>query len=217
MRLARLVVLRRPPLQAMGERAGVQIGGRLPCRDLFHEVQKRAAIPVRHGQQAVPCLGRQRQLSPNDILGPVQKCRQFILRKAFEHQNLRPRQKCRVQLEGRVFGGRAHQQDRPVLHMRQEPVLLRLVEAVDLVDEQQRPLAIRMSVPGRLEHFPKLGHAGEDRADLDEVQIRLGGEKPGDGGLAHPPVAPRRSATAATPHPASRAGCPPARADGPAR
>ena len=70
--------------------------------------------------------------------------------------------------------------------MRQEPVLLRLVEAVDLVDEQQRPLAIRMSVPGRLEHFPKLGHAGEDRADLDEVQIRLGGEKPGDGGLAHP-------------------------------
>ena len=46
----------------------------------------------------------------------------------------------RVELEGRVLGRGADQRDGAVLHDRQEGVLLRAVEAMDLVDEQQRPL-----------------------------------------------------------------------------
>ncbi len=63
-------------------------------------------------------------------------------RQAFEHQHLRPGQKRGVQLEGGVLGGGADEQDGAVFHMRQEPVLLRLVEAVDLVDEQERALPV---------------------------------------------------------------------------
>jgi hypothetical protein len=37
--------------------------------------------------------------------------------------------------------------------MRQEPVLLRLVEAVDLVDEQKRPLPVRVPVPAASNTF----------------------------------------------------------------
>jgi hypothetical protein len=51
---------------------------------------------------------------------------------------------------------------------------------------KQRALPVRAAVPGGLEDLSQLRHPGEDRADLDEMQIGLGGEQPGDGGLAHP-------------------------------
>jgi hypothetical protein len=70
--------------------------------------------------------------------------------------------------------------------MREEAVLLCLVETVDLVNEQERPLPVRVSVPRGLENFAQFGNAGEDGTDLHEMQIRLGREQPGDGGLAHP-------------------------------
>ena len=46
-----------------------------------------------------------------------------------------------VDLEERVLGGRADERQRPVLDRRQERVLLRLGEAVDLVEEQDRALS----------------------------------------------------------------------------
>ena len=55
-----------------------------------------------------------------------------------EHVDLRPRQQRRVDLERRVLGGRADEDDVAGLDARQERVLLRLVEAVDLVDEEDR-------------------------------------------------------------------------------
>jgi hypothetical protein len=38
----------------------------------------------------------------------------------------------------------------------------------------------------RLEDLAQVRHAGEDRADLDEMQVGLIGQQPRDGGLAHP-------------------------------
>ena len=55
-----------------------------------------------------------------------------------QDQDLRPAQQRRVQREARIFGRRAHQRDGALLDKGQEPVLLRAVEAVDLVHEQQR-------------------------------------------------------------------------------
>ncbi len=49
--------------------------------------------------------------------------------------------KRRVEFERRVFGGRADQHDGAVFHHRQEGILLRAIEAMHLVDEQQRALA----------------------------------------------------------------------------
>src|SRR5439155_19555622 len=45
-------------------------------------------------------------------------------------------------LEAGVLGGGADQRHRPALNVREQRVLLRLVEAVDLVDEEQRALAV---------------------------------------------------------------------------
>ena len=50
--------------------------------------------------------------------------------------------KARVDLERRILGGRADQPDVARLDVRQESVLLRLVEAMNLVDEDDRPRAV---------------------------------------------------------------------------
>ena len=70
--------------------------------------------------------------------------------------------------------------------MRQEPILLRLVEAVNLIDEQERPLPIGVAHPGGIEHAAQIGHAGENRADLHEMQAGFLRQKAGDGGFSHP-------------------------------
>ena len=64
-------------------------------------------------------------------------------RRAAQHEHLRAREERRVHLERRVLGRRADQDDVARLDVRQERVLLRLVEAVDLVDEEDRAAARR--------------------------------------------------------------------------
>src|SRR5207247_10265437 len=68
------------------------------------------------------------------------------------------REKRRYHLKGRIFRGRADEQDVAGLDMRQESVLLRLVEAVHLVDEDNRAVAgARLALGG--------GHAFLDLLD----------------------------------------------------
>ena len=55
-----------------------------------------------------------------------------------ENQHPRARQQRGVELERRVLGRRADQRDRAVLHDGEKEILLGAVEAVDLVDEEQR-------------------------------------------------------------------------------
>ena len=66
-----------------------------------------------------------------------------------QHEHLRARQQRRVDLERRVLGRRADQHDVAGLDARQERVLLRLVEAVDLVDEDDRAAARSRGAPSR--------------------------------------------------------------------
>ena len=63
-------------------------------------------------------------------------------RERLEAEHLAAREERRVHRERRVLGRRADEGDRPVLDVRQERVLLRLVEAVDLVDEDDRALPV---------------------------------------------------------------------------
>ena len=95
-----------------------------------------------------------------------------------------------VQLERGVLGGGADEDDGALLHQGKEAVLLGAVEAVDLVDEQQRGPALGMAQAGGLEDLLEVGDAGEDGADLDEGGVGRGGEEAGDGGLADAGRAP---------------------------
>ena len=59
-----------------------------------------------------------------------------------QHQHLAARQQRAVELERRILGRGADQRDGAVLDIRAGTVLLRAVEAMDLVDEEQRALAV---------------------------------------------------------------------------
>ena len=125
-----------------------------------------------------------------------------------EHQHAGARQKRRVELEGRVLGGGADQDDGAVLDVRQEAVLLGAVEAVDLVDEQQRALAAaraRRAPPRRL-------CAGRRRRRRSPRAARNADRSPRPAG-ARPwscrcPAAPRGSPSRACRPPACGSACP---------
>ena len=69
--------------------------------------------------------------------------------------------------------------------MRQKPVLLSLVETVNLVDEQQRAATVAATDLGRFEDLLQIRNAREDRADLHEGEVSDVGQKPCNCGLAN--------------------------------
>ena len=106
----------------------------------------------------------------------------------------------RVDLEEGVLGGGADEGDEPALDAGEEGVLLRLVEAVDLVEEEDRALApLAEAVAGPLERVADVLHAGAHRAELLEGLAGVGGDGLGQGRLAgarRPPQDHRRQPVA---------------------
>jgi len=139
---------------------------------------------------------------------PVQQQIQPGIVQALEDEHLAAREQRAVEGEAGIFGGGADQGDGAVLHHRQETILLGAVEAVDLVHEEQRGLAVGAAARGFLEAFLEVGDAGEHGAELDEVQVGLFGEQAGDGGLADARGAPedQRGKRAALEHAREGAG-----------
>ncbi len=87
-------------------------------------------------------------------------------------------------LEGGILGGGADEPDGAALDVGKEGVLLRLVEAMDLVDEEDGARAV---VRGffRVDHdLLDLLDAGEDGGELDEGGVRGLGDDLGEGGFA---------------------------------
>ncbi len=127
---------------------------------------------------------RVRQRAPQDghRVGLIQR---------IEHEHLRPREQRGVDLEGRVLGGGADEDDVAGLDAGQERVLLGLVEAVNLVDEEDRPPpAMLPRALGFRHHVPDLLDAGEHRGEGDEVRLGRLGDQPRQAGLARARRAP---------------------------
>ena len=89
--------------------------------------------------------------------------------------------------------------------MREQRVLLRAVEAVDLVEEQDRPLALLAeAAPGPLDDLAHVLHARGHRRQRLERLARRAGHEAGDRGLAGSGRAPedhRREAVGLDQHP----------------
>ena len=83
---------------------------------------------------------------------PASQLGHMLGRERLEHEHPGARQERTVDLEARILGRGADQRDRAVLGGRQEAVLLRLVEPVDLVHEED---GLR---PARVEPGPRLAH-----------------------------------------------------------
>jgi len=138
------------------------------ARDLFQVVQKPARIAI--GARAEDLARRLVEFQAGQFRGArighrAQEERvELFLIEALEHIDGSPGEQCTVHLERGILGGCANEDEQPRFDMRQEGVLLALVEPVDLIDEQER-LAPRLGArefgPGdRLADFL---HPGEDR------------------------------------------------------
>ena len=114
---------------------------------------------------------------PEPALGIRERARQdgddVVLGERLQHVDPAARQQGGVHLEGRVLRRRADQRDGALFHVGQEGVLLRLVEAVDLVDEQDRAAAAEHALGLRLgDHRADLLHAGHDGGERHEARAR---------------------------------------------
>jgi hypothetical protein len=109
---------------------------------------------------------------------------QLILTKRLEAVDAKAREEWRVELIIGVLGGRTDEGDRPVLDVGQQRVLLRLVEAVDLVDEDHGHDATRASCPRIGEQLSQVGNAAGDGADLVPRAAGPFGQQARQGGLA---------------------------------
>ena len=141
-------------LQRVEQAARVAVG-------YVHQMLQRGLIE-RHVALAVAASGVGERL-PRD--GP-----QFIGVEQAELKDAAAANQRLVDLEIRVFRGRADQDDGAVFHPRQQRVLLRLVEAVDFVHEQDGALP-ELAAP-LLRHgdgLPDVVDAGQHRVDGDEV------------------------------------------------
>ena len=109
------------------------------------------------------------------------------------------------QREGRVLGGGADQRHRAVLDLVQQPVLLGAVEAVDLVDEQDRPPPARplLAAPPRSSSSGRPRPPSPPRAP--SAARRPPGPAAGPASSCRSRAAPTGSATPAAPRSSIRA------------
>jgi hypothetical protein len=159
-------------------------GGRL------QRVQRRAGVavgPVDQVGDGVVVGAEAEVAEPAALLGQRPAHDQLQVARG---QRLQPEQQAaadqrRVDGEERVLGGGADQDHGAVLDAGQQRVLLGPVEAVDLVDEQDRaPPARPEPLPGPLEHGPDVLDARAGRAQLLELRPGGAGDDLGQGGLA---------------------------------
>ena len=183
-RLLLPIIERHAPLQNVSQSGRIEARLGREIGQVLDHVQQIAAIAVGELDQARTRLGIERQLVPDRSLGACDQRLEGLVVQPIEHQHLTARHERAGEREGRVLGGRADQGDRAVLDLGQQPVLLGAIEAVDLVDEQERGLA---GAPPRLRllvHLAQVGHPGHHRRELHERLTEAPREQTSERGLA---------------------------------
>jgi len=96
-----------------------------------------------------------------------------------------PRHQRRVDLEMGIFGGGTDQNEKALFHRRQQGVLLRLVETVNLVEKQNGAhAAFAETMAGLGDHLPHVFHRRGHCRQLLEDLLGLRSDESGESGLA---------------------------------
>ena len=90
------------------------------------------------------------------------------------------RQQCGVDLEVRILCRSANHNDSTVLNCMQQGILLRLREAVNLIDEQDGAAVVRIQAClGLVNHATQVLHSARHGADLDKLALGMVGDNVG--------------------------------------
>ena len=131
----------------------------------------------------MPRLSVQREIFAFDRLSAGEKLLERFRIEPLEHHDARAREKRRDQLEGGILRRGADKNNGAVFHDWKERVLLRAIEAMNLVDEEERTFPGLATSAGSVEHLFEIADAGENRRDLLEMQIGRLRQKPRDRSL----------------------------------
>ncbi len=187
---------RRIDRRAVDRPYAVRSGRRLRD-DEFQRGEQRSGVPVPEGDQALPGLRRQpgfpRSQSDGPVRkGPVQDPSERVVGQRLQQHEDRAGQKRADHFERGILGRRADQDDRAPLDVRKKRILLSLVEAMDLVDEEHRLLALeRQPVLRGLDDLPQLGNAPRHRRKRHEMGLRVPGDEMRQRRLARPRRPPK--------------------------
>ena len=162
--------------------------------DDFQDVQQFPAVAAAEAHQSLRLLQPDILRLQEDIFAErtVQQDLQILPVQGFQDKNLAAGEQGRNDLEGRILRRRTDQDDGARFHGPEQGILLRLVEAVDFVDEQDRsaPLAEQTRPPGFLEHLPDILDAGRDCGEGIELAAHRFGDDMGQGRLSYAGRAP---------------------------
>ena len=132
----------------------------------LEHVQRHPGVAVRHAGDRAERLDRHLGTELGEAAlavpeRPPHDREQVVLLEGLKDVDPAPREQRRIHLEGRVLGGRADEDDRALLDVGQESVLLGPVEAMDLVDEEDRAHPAASALALRLgDHLADLLDAG---------------------------------------------------------
>jgi hypothetical protein len=109
---------------------------------------------------------------------------ELFRRERFEHHYPATRQQGANDFERRVLGGGANENDGAAFDVRQEGVLLGLVEAVNFVHEEQGGPTGALALGGAFDYLFDLGQAARDGRDFLKSRPGAAGNDAGEGGFA---------------------------------
>ena len=134
--------------------------------------QQEAPVAIGAGDECGAGIGGEGQ-GAFKAFGAGQQHFQRVMPEPFKDQHLCAGEQGGVESKAGVLGGRAHQRDCAAFDEGQEAVLLRTVEAVDFVHEQQRLLAGLRHPVSLGKGLFQVGHARKHRADRGEAHSHL--------------------------------------------
>ena len=128
------------------------------CRGthLLEQVEQAACIAIRQSDQPFTGIRGEAQIRQRPFAGTVKQGAHLRLIERLQHIDRSTREQGGIDLERRIFGRRADEGQQARFDEGQEAVLLRLIEAVDFVDEENRPPPLpapHFGLGYRLAHF----------------------------------------------------------------
>ena len=153
--------------------------------ELLDQIEQAPPVAVGVGNDRVACRRRKRGLRHRGRERTDQQLRQLIGVECLEHIHRCARQQRAVDLEGRVFGCRTDERHQPLLDIGQKRILLRLVEAVNFIDEKDGVAArLRKCRLGTGDRIADVLDSGQHRRQGDKVGIECVGHQSRQGRLA---------------------------------
>ena len=177
-------------LQAVGDQP---VGDRQPAlvgrQQNVQNIEQLARIAAREAEQRLRFAHVDPPLAQFGVGGDrtVEKPLQLGVLHRSQDVDLAAAQQRRNHLERRVFGRGAHERHDTLLDGTQQRILLRLVETVDFVDEQDRRRRVEeVLLAGRFDHFAHILDPRRNGRQREEGAFELRGHDLSQRGLPHP-------------------------------